>query len=164
MNANLKLFYAANGNSLLQIYINGGLFHKTNQLLFEVGRLYNIFQTRYLFEALILKEQLNSAVEILLCFSLLPLGEVLSPTGSLSQVKHTPQTPVIGGKSLCVSDLLQSYQTKVGGRHGGWQGVSQVDPVEPAPRPELPKVGLKESVYTDLLFKVQDKVRYICDT
>ena len=113
---------------------------------------------------LILNEQISSAVEILLCFSLLPLGEVLSPTGSLSQVKHTPQTPVIGGKSLCVSDLLQSYQTKVGGRHGGWQGVSQVDPVEPAPRPELPKVGLKESVYTDLLFKVQDKVRYICDT
>ena len=72
---------------------------------------------------------------------------VLASSGLLHQVEHTSQAPVVGGKSLSVCDLLQPYQTKVGGRHGGWQGVSQIDPVKPAPRPELPKVGLKESVF-----------------
>ena len=98
----------------------------------------------------------TESIQILLCLPFPPLGQILSTNGSLGQIKHTSKTPVIGGKSLCVCDLLQSNQTKVGGSGSGWQGVSQVDPVKPAPRSELPKVGLK--------FSKLVKVRDICDT
>ena len=98
-----------------------------------------------LYQVLVVSPSLKAeSIEILLCLPLLSLGQILPTTVSLGQVKHAPQTPVIRGESLCVCDLLQPYQTKVRGIDSGWQGISQVDPVKPASRPKLTKVGLKK--------------------